>query len=127
MNIYDSIGGAPAVHAAVDDFYARVLADPSLAPFFADADLGKLKAHQRSFIAAAIGGPEIYRGRDMGAAHAGLGISHANFDAVVGHLVATLVSLSVPGDIIGQIGAALSPLRSGIVTVADPVTVTGDG
>jgi len=33
MNIYDSIGGAPAVRAAVDDFYTRVLADARLAPF----------------------------------------------------------------------------------------------
>ena len=30
MSIYDSIGGAPAVRAAVDDFYARVLADARL-------------------------------------------------------------------------------------------------
>ena len=120
MSIYDSIGGAPAVHAAVDDFYKRVLGDPSLAPFFTTVDMDKLKAHQRSFIAAAIGGPEIFGGRDMGTAHAGLGISDAHFDSVVSHLVATLMSLSVPEDIIGQIGAALSPLRSDIVTVPAP-------
>jgi len=121
MSIYDSIGGAPAVHAAVDDFYQRVLSDPSLAPFFTSVDMDKLKAHQRSFIAAAIGGPEIFQGRDMGTAHAGLGVSDANFDSVVSHLVATLTSLSVPEDIIGQIGAALSPLRSDIVTAPAPV------
>lgn len=120
MSIYDSIGGAPAVHAAVDDFYVRVLSDPSLAPYFTEVDMGKLKAHQRSFIAAAIGGPEIFSGRDMSTAHAGLGISHADFDAVVGHLVATLTSLSVPDEIIGQIGAALSPLRADIVTATEP-------
>ena len=39
MSIYDSIGGAAAVRAAVDDFYARVLADRRLAPFFARTDL----------------------------------------------------------------------------------------
>lgn len=120
MSIYDSIGGAPAVHAAVDDFYTRVLGDPSLAPFFTGVDMDKLKAHQRSFIAAAIGGSQIYDGRDMGSAHAGLGITDANFDTVVGHLVATLTSLSVPEDVIGQIGAALSPLRTDIVTASAP-------
>jgi hemoglobin len=120
MSIYDSIGGVPAVHAAVDDFYNRVLGDSSLAPFFSGVDMDKLKAHQRSFIAAAIGGSEIYDGRDMGAAHAGLGISDANFDSVVSHLAATLTSLSVPENIIGQIGAALSPLRSDIVTAPAP-------
>ena len=116
MSIYDSIGGAPAVGAAVDDFYARVLADPRLAPFFTSVDLHHLKAHQRAFIAAAIGGSEIYQGRDMAAAHAGLAITDADFDAVVGHLVATLTGLGVPPETIGQIGGALAPLRADIVT-----------
>jgi hemoglobin len=115
MSIYDSIGGAAAVSAAVDDFYARVLADPGLAPFFARTDLRRLKAHQRSFIAAAIGGPEIFAGRDMATAHAGLGVTDAQFDAVVGHLVDTLTGLGVPADTIGEIGAALAPLRGSIV------------
>jgi truncated hemoglobin YjbI len=30
MNIYEQIGGAAAVHAAVDRFYAKVLADDRL-------------------------------------------------------------------------------------------------
>jgi hemoglobin len=117
MSIYDSIGGAGAVRAAVDDFYVRVLADPRLAPFFTGTDLNRLKAHQRSFVAAAIGGPEIFKGRDMASAHAGLGIGDPEFDAVVGHLVATLAGLGVPEETIGQIGAALAPLRADIVTV----------
>jgi hemoglobin len=116
MSIYDSIGGAAAVSAAVDDFYGRVLADPDLAPFFTGTDMQHLKAHQRSFLAAAIGGPEIYAGRDMGTAHAGRGITDAHFDAVVAHLVDTLTGLGVPADIIGQVGGALVPLRTDIVT-----------
>ena len=39
MSIYDSIGGEPAVRAAVDDFYARLLADRQLAAFFTGTDL----------------------------------------------------------------------------------------
>jgi hemoglobin len=116
VSIYDSIGGGPAVRAAVDDFYARVLADPQLAPFFTGVGLQHLKAHQRAFIAAAIGGPEIYQGRDMAAAHAGLAITDVDFDAVVGHLVDTLTGLGVPQETIGQIGGALAPLRGDIVT-----------
>jgi hemoglobin len=48
MSIYDTIGGASAVRAAVDDFYARVLADARLAPFFAETELERLRAHQRA-------------------------------------------------------------------------------
>jgi hemoglobin len=119
VSIYDRIGGAGAVRAAVDDFYARVLADPRLAPFFSGTDLNRLKAHQRAFIAAAIGGPEVFSGRDMAAAHAGLGIADADFDAVVGHLAGTLSGLGVPADITGQIGSALAPLRPDIVTARE--------
>ncbi len=116
MSIYDSIGGAAAVRAAVDDFYSRVLSDQQLAPFFAGIDLRHLKAHQRAFIAAAVGGPEIYQGRDMAAAHAGLAITDADFDAVVGHLAGTLAALGVPGETISQIARVLAPLRGDIVT-----------
>jgi hemoglobin len=115
MSIYDSIGGAPSVSIAVDKFYGRVLNDPQLAHYFAGVDIDKLKAHQRAFIAAAVGGPEIYRGRDMAAAHATLGIKDQDFDAVVAHLVATLAELGVPPETIADIGGALAPLRSQIV------------
>jgi hemoglobin len=116
MSIYESIGGAGAVQAAVDDFYLRLLADPQLAPFFADVDLQHLKAHQRAFLTAALGGSQIYQGRGMAAAHEGLAISERDFDAVVAHLVATLTALDVPDETIGQIGGLLAPLRSDIVT-----------
>ena len=122
MSIYDEIGGAGAVSAAVDDFYTRLLSDDDLAPFFAGTDLRRLKGHQRAFIAAALGGPEIYAGRDMAAAHASLSISDADFDAVVGHLVDTLASLGVPDATIASIGSALSPLRDDIVTVREART-----
>ncbi|ROO85316.1 hemoglobin [Actinocorallia herbida] len=116
MSIYDSIGGAEAVKAAVDDFYVRVTTDPELAGFFADTDLNRLKAHQRAFIAAAVGGPAIYAGRAMAAAHAPLAIFDAHFDRVVAHLVATLDGLGVPDATIAAIGETLAPLRPEIVT-----------
>lgn len=59
---FDSIGGTDAVAVAVDQFYERVCADPDLEGYFDGVDVKRLKSHQRSFIAAAIGGSEIYRG-----------------------------------------------------------------
>ncbi len=117
-SIYDDIGGAPSVTAAVDDFYVRVLGDPMLAPYFEGVDIDRLKSHQRSFIAAAIGGPEIYAGRSMKEAHAGLDITPEAFDRVVDHLVATLQGLGVPAETIATIGGALAPLKSDIAVPA---------
>jgi hemoglobin len=120
MSIYAKIGGAPSVSLAVDRFYERVTGDPSLARHFEDVDLARLKSHQRAFLGAALGGPESYSGRDMAAAHAGLGITDDDFDRVVQHLVDTLTSLGVDDDTIAAIGAALAPLQDQIVTTTRP-------
>ena len=116
MTIYDEIGGATAVGAAVDAFYERVIADVSLSAFFDGVDLGRLKGHQRSFIAAAIGGPDAYLGRAMSDAHAHLGITASAFHAVVVHLVAALTEVGVPQETIDKITTALAPLETEVVT-----------
>jgi hemoglobin len=116
MSIYAEIGGREAVAAAVAGLYDRILADPTLVPYFEGVDMDRLARHQRAFVGAALGGPVVYAGRDMAAAHAGLGITPEAFGAVVGHLVDTLTSLGVPEGTIGQIGGALAPLQADIVT-----------
>ena len=44
----------------------------------------------------ASGGPCTYTGRNMKAAHAGMGVSSDDFDALVGDLVTTLNKFKVP-------------------------------
>lgn len=80
-------------------------------------DLGRQKSHQRAFMAAALGGPQAFAGRDMAAAHAGLNITDGAFDAVVAHLAGALADLGVPDEEIAQIAAVLAPLRAQIVSV----------
>jgi hemoglobin len=114
--VYDAIGGSAAVAAAVDVLYARLLADPQLAHYFDGVDVRGLASHMRAFLTAALGGPELYQGRDMGAAHAKLAITSDAWDATVGHVVASLESLNVAPEHIGEIGAKLTPLKDVIVT-----------
>ncbi|EHN08930.1 Cyanoglobin Hemoglobin-like protein HbN [Patulibacter medicamentivorans] len=114
--LFEQIGGAPAVAAAVDRFYELVWADELLAPYFTEVDGDQLKRHQRAFLSVALGGNvNAYVGRAMDRAHAGLGITDEAFDRVVGHLVATLQELRVGAEQVAQIGAALAPLRDAIV------------
>ena len=113
--LFDAIGGDPAIAAAVEAFYRRVLADPSLAPFFADTPIDRLKAHQRAFLTLALRGSGTYTGRTMRAAHAGRGITDADFDRVATHLGATLTALQVPAELIAQIIGGIAPLRPDIV------------
>jgi hemoglobin len=97
-SLYERIGGAPAVLAAVDIFYGKVLADPRIAHFFDGVDMDAQRRKQRSFLIMAFGGPNTYSGADMRRAHAALvarGLDDSHFDAVVEHLAGTLAELGV--------------------------------
>jgi hemoglobin len=115
-SIYDEIGGATGVAAAVDDFYARLLGDPALGHYFDGVAMPRQIQHFRAFLTAALGGPNRYLGRSVRDAHAGLGISEAAFDGAVGHLVATLRGLGIKGETIAEIGTRIAPLRPHVVT-----------
>jgi hemoglobin len=115
VKIYDLIGGEPALIAVVDDFYVRVMADPQLAPFFAGANMNKLKGRQVEFFAAALGGPQTYEGQPMRDVHAGRGISQADFDKVAFHLSGALSGAGVDDEVVAQIIGAIAPLSDDIV------------
>lgn len=98
QSLFDRIGGAAAVDAAVDIFYKKVLADDSISHFFATTDMKKQRMKQKAFLAVAFGGPNNYSGLDMRAAHAPLvekGLNDDHFNAVAGHLQAVLEELGV--------------------------------
>ncbi|MDG4865811.1 group 1 truncated hemoglobin [Streptomyces sp. T-3] len=116
LSIFERIGGEPAVAAVVDVFYQRVLADEQLARYFVDSNFAALKAHQRSFIAHALGATTPYGGRAMGEAHAELAITAPDFDRVVGHLAVALADSGVDQATIADIALALVPLKDAIVT-----------
>jgi hemoglobin len=122
MSLYARLGQEAGIGTAVDAFYARVVGDPQLAHHFADVDLDRLRRHQTALLVQVTGGPAAYPGRDLAAAHARLGITEADFDRVVEHLVATLTELGVPAEDIDAVGAALTAHRDDIVTVSVPVS-----
>jgi hemoglobin len=123
-SLYERIGGATAIHAAVDVFYQRILADPSLAGFFVGLSVQRLKTHQFAFLSQTLGVPGEYSEVSMQAAHQQLAIGQRHFDAVATHLIETLKSVSIPDDIIADIGVAIAPLAPCIVntpSLATPV------
>ena len=124
MNLYEEIGGAPAVEAAVNRFYERVTVEPILEHFFRNMDLRGLKVHQIAFLTQAMGGPVRYSGRAMDAAHAHLRIEQRHFDAVAGHLVGTLQDLSVPQHLIEAVVERIAPLGPVVVNTPSGASAT---
>ncbi|UOE43488.1 group I truncated hemoglobin [Agromyces larvae] len=112
---YAAVGGGPAISAVVDRFYELVLGDERLVGYFDGVEIHRLKRHQVALVSQVMGGPVAYSGRDLRSAHERLGISEADFDLVVVHLVTALTEAGVPEEIIGRVGAALAQSQPEIV------------
>jgi len=118
MALYEEIGGAAAVDAAVDIFYRKVLKDARINRFFTDVDMARQAAKQKAFLTLAFGGPAHYSGLDMRKGHAKLvsqGLDDSHFDAVMEHLGATLKELKVPDHLIAQAAAIAESTRNDVL------------
>lgn len=99
MSLYDDLGGAPSIDAAVDIFYKKVQSDPEINHFFDGLVMTRQKKMMEYFLTFAFGGPNNYSGRSMRAAHTRQvkqGLNEAHFDCVMTHLGDTLTELGVP-------------------------------
>lgn len=116
--LYESLGGAPAVEAAVDIFYRKVLSDDRVARFFEDVDMDRQAAKQKAFLTMVFGGPANYSGLDMRQGHQHLvkmGLNDSHVDVVIQLLGETLTELGVPNDKIAQVAAIANSVRDDVL------------
>ena len=114
-SLYTRLGGKGAITAVVDDFVGNVAADDRINKFFAKTNIPRFKQRLVEQICAGSGGPCQYKGRSMKAAHRGLGISGADFGALVGDLKISLNKFNVPPREQGELLAILGPMKKDIV------------
>lgn len=95
--LYERLGEREGIREVVDDFYDRLLEDPSLGPFFADADLEKLRRTQTVFLCDAAGGPETYDDTPVREAHIDVPFMPAHIDRALRHLEDSLEEAGVEG------------------------------
>lgn len=117
-SLYERLGGEPAVNAAVDIFYRKVLADTRISRFFETVDMEKQAAKQKAFLTMVFGGPNSYTGKDMREGHKHLvakGLNESHFDAVMENLDATLKELGVGDADIAEVAALANSVRGDVL------------
>ena len=116
--LFEQLGGAAAVNAAVDIFYRKVLADDRVSRFFEGVDMDKQAAKQKAFLTMAFGGPHNYSGKDMRTGHAHLvqmGMNDSHVDAIIELLGGTLKELGVADGLISQVAAIAESTRNDVL------------
>ena len=117
-SVYEQIGGEPAMSAAVELFYRKVLSDERISHFFEDVDMERQAAKQKAFLTMVCGGPSAYTGKDMRKGHAHLvkqGLNDVHFNAVAEHLSATLTELGVARPLVEQVLAIAESARADVL------------
>lgn len=118
MSLYDDLGGAAAVSAALGKFYPKVLADPRTRPYFKGVNIEGLKRRIEPFMAMALGGPSSYHGPTLRQSHAHLvsmGLDDSGFDAFLGHFEDVMKELGVPAEKIAEVMPIFHGARSDIL------------
>ena len=117
--LFARLGGKPAVDAAVELFYKKVLADERISGFFDGVDMKNQINHQKMFLTYAFGGAPDYPGNSMRKAHKKLveqdGLSDLHFDAVIENLGAALIELGVTEELVGEVAAVAETVRADVL------------
>lgn len=113
--LYHRLGGYDAIAAVTDELIAR-LQDEKFANF-SEASVRAVRQNIVDFICEATGGPCFYNGRDIHTAHAGIGITQAQWDDFVVVFGDTMDDFQVPPDLQAEFAALMLPLEDQIVEV----------
>lgn len=117
-SLYARLGGYDAIAAVVDEFIGRLATDPQFTRFFAGHSQDSIHRIRQLIVdqfCQVTGGPCAYIGRDMKTTHKGLGISEADWNASVKHLIASLDKFKVPEKEKGELLAITGKLKDDIV------------
>lgn len=114
--LYDRLGGQSGVKQIVDNAYVLILSDDRVKADFDNINPEHIKPRLATLICQLAAGPCVYKGRPMAAAHAGLDLTRAKFNAVAEDLQTAMGQVGVPYWTQNRLMALLAPMQRDIVT-----------
>ena len=116
-SLYERLGGTAGITNIANDVIDNHLSNKSIATRFANSDPAKLKNAAATFFIGGTGGPDVYKGKDLLAAHKGMNISALEFMAVLDDALAALQKNNIAQRDQEEVLFVLYSMRSQIVLV----------
>lgn len=114
--LYQDLGGQPGINKIVDASVDNYLADPRIKDIFSESNIDRIRAELKDQFCMIADGPCRYSGHSMTAAHKGLHLTNANFNALVEDLQAAMDSCNIPFATQNRFLARLAPMQHQVVT-----------
>ena len=115
-SLYQALGAQAGITRLVDDFVERAVRDPRIREHFKDTRPQGLKDSLVEQFCHLSGGPCVYKGADMKAAHADMGLRKVDFLALVEVLQTAMDAQSIPFAQQNRLLALLAPMHRDIIT-----------
>jgi hemoglobin len=117
--LYERLGKETGITKVVDDLVAAIIKNDKIRPVhkkhFQQGDVAGLKRKLIDQIGEATGGPQKYTGKNMKDAHKGMGITDADFDALVASIKKALDENKVGTKEQDELFALIGPMRKDVV------------
>ena len=117
-SLYERLGGYDVIAAFMTDYITRIRADPQFARFSGGRGSDNKKRGLQlniDYMCKLAGGSNYYMGRDMKTAHAGLGITEAEWAANVKFMAEALDKYQIPKREKDEVLALLNHMKRDIV------------
>ena len=114
-SLYDRLGGKPALEAVVGELWNITSHDARINKYFANTKPEAFAAQLVDFLCQASGGPCKYHGKDMKAAHTGMHLTEADFNALAENTSKALDKFKVPAKEKVEVIGMLASLKGDVV------------
>ena len=116
-SLFERLGGTEGITNIANDVVDNHLANKTIATRFAKSDIPKIKNAAATFFISGTGGPTVYKGKDMLAAHQGMNISAVEFMSVLDDALSALKKNNIDQREQEEVLFVLYSMRSQIVLV----------
>jgi hemoglobin len=113
--LYERLGGKDGIRRIVDEGYAIILIDDRIKDDFDNINPEHIKPRIVDLICQLSGGPCIYKGRPLAAAHEGLDVTQAKFNALAEDMQTGMERVGIPYRTQNRLMALLAPMQRDIV------------
>ena len=95
-SLYERLGGTEGITQIASDVVDNHMSNALINTRFANSDVAALKNAAATFFIAGTGGPDVYKGKDLLAAHKGMNISAEEFMSVLDDSLKALEKNNIP-------------------------------
>ena len=114
--LFADMGGQDGIDKIVDASVDNYLADDRIKAIFDESNIDRLRAEFKVQFCQVAGGGCDYKGHNMTAAHKGLHLNNADFNAVVEDLQAAMDKVGLPFATQNRFLARLAPMQHQVVS-----------